>query len=72
MMKMPAIMVGQSAEALARIAGFVIPAGTRILVAERHYVNGRDTFVRELLSPVLAYYVEPDWRHGRHQKAGVR
>lgn len=56
-------MVGQSAEALARIAGFAIPAGTRILVAERHYVNGRDPFVRELLSPVLAYYVEPDWRH---------
>ena len=56
-------MVGQSAEALATKAGFSIPVGTRVLMAERKYVTGRDPYVRELLAPVLGYYVEPDWMH---------
>lgn len=56
-------MVGQSAAALAEKAGFAIPAGTRVLVAERKYVTGHDPYIRELLSPVLGYYVEPDWKH---------
>ena len=56
-------MVGQSAQALAAKAGFAIPAGTGVLMAERKYVAGRDPYIRELLSPVLGYYVEPDWMH---------
>ena len=56
-------MVGQSAAALAAKAGFAIPAGTKVLMAERKYVAGRDPYIRELLSPVLGYYVEPDWMH---------
>ena len=56
-------MVGQSAQALAAKAGFAIPAGTSVLMAERKYVAGRDPYIRELLSPVLGYYVEPDWMH---------
>lgn len=56
-------MVGQSAATLAHMAGFAVPAGTLVLVAERKYVNGQDPFIREMLSPVLAFYVEPDWMH---------
>ncbi|SDF26986.1 aldehyde dehydrogenase family protein [Desulfovibrio legallii] len=56
-------MVGQSALALAQKAGFAPPKGTRVLVAPRRYVAGADPYTRELLTPVLGYYVEPDWRH---------
>lgn len=56
-------MVGQSVAALTSKAGFVPSAGTKILVAERKYITGRDPYVRELLSPVLGYYVEPNWQH---------
>lgn len=55
--------VGQSAAALAQLAGFSVPAGTRVLMAERKYITGQDPYVRELLNPVLSYYVEPDWMH---------
>lgn len=55
--------LGQSAAQLATHAGFALPAGTRVLVAERKYITGQDPYVRELLSPVLGYYVEPDWMH---------
>lgn len=54
---------GQSAAELARHAGFALPAGTRVLMAPRSYVIGGDAYTRELLAPVLAYYVEPDWKH---------
>ena len=56
-------MVGQSAQALAQKAGFVPPQDTRVLLAPRLYVAGADPYTRELLTPVLGYYVEPDWRH---------
>lgn len=56
-------MLGQPATVLAQKAGFAVPQGTRVLLAERHYVDAADPFIRELLTPVLPYYVEPDWRH---------
>ncbi|MBI5520469.1 MAG: aldehyde dehydrogenase family protein [Desulfovibrio sp.] len=56
-------MMGQPAALLAQKAGFAIPAGAKVLVAERKYVTRDDPYTRELLSPVLAYYVEPDWLH---------
>ena len=56
-------MLGQSATALAQKSGIVVPPGTRVLLVERRYVDPADPFIRELLAPVLAYYVEPDWRH---------
>ncbi|WP_136805650.1 aldehyde dehydrogenase family protein [Desulfosediminicola flagellatus] len=56
-------LVGQSAEVLAKRAGITIPAGTRVLVAERKYVSEDDPYSRELLAPVLALYVETDWLH---------
>lgn len=55
--------VGQCASVLAQRAGFVLPAGTRVLMAERKCVTGQDPYLREMLAPVLSYYVEPDWMH---------
>lgn len=56
-------MLGQSATVLAEKAGIAVPQATRVLLVERRYVDPADPFIRELLAPVLAYYVEPDWRH---------
>lgn len=56
-------MVGQSAATLAQRAGFSLPAGTRVLLAERKCVTGYDPYLHELLAPILSYYVEPDWMH---------
>ena len=56
-------MAGQSAQVLARRAGFSVPETTTVLVAERKYVSDTDPYYREFLSPVLALYVEDDWMH---------
>ncbi|MFW5488281.1 MAG: aldehyde dehydrogenase family protein [Desulfovibrio sp.] len=55
--------IGRSAEILAKRAGFFVPDGTTMLVADRKYVTDNDPYSRELLAPVLAYYVEDDWMH---------
>ena len=55
--------VGRSAMVLAQRAGFAVPGHTTVLVAERRYVSDADPYSRELLAPVLAYYVEDDWMH---------
>jgi len=58
-----ACLVGLAAPVLARRAGFEVPEGTRVLVAERSFVSESDPFSREMLAPVLTLYVEDDWRH---------
>ncbi len=54
-------MVGVSAKQLASRANISVPDDVRLLVAERKYVAKSDPYSRELLAPVLAYYVEEDW-----------
>ncbi|UZP66772.1 aldehyde dehydrogenase family protein [Desulfovibrio mangrovi] len=56
-------MVGVSAATLARKAGISAPQNVTVLIAERKYVSDADPYSRELLSPVLAFYVEDDWMH---------
>lgn len=56
-------MIGKPAAILACRAGFDIPENTTLLIAERSHVSDMDPYSRELLSPVLAYYVEDDWMH---------
>ena len=56
-------MVGVSAKTLAHRAGFEVPDDVSVLMAERKYVSDTDPFAREMLCPVLAYYVEDDWMH---------
>ncbi|MBC7084288.1 MAG: acetaldehyde dehydrogenase (acetylating) [Firmicutes bacterium] len=54
-------IVGRSAETIARMAGISVPDGTRVLVARLAGVGPEYPLSREKLSPILAFYVEPDW-----------
>jgi len=50
-------IVGQPAEAIAKLAGFDVPKGTKILIGEVESVDiNQEPFAREKLSPVLAMY----------------
>jgi acetaldehyde dehydrogenase (acetylating) len=59
----PAI-VGKSAAFIAKQAGFTVPPGTRVLVAELEGVGREYPLSIEKLSPILAFYVVKDWREG--------
>lgn len=54
-------MVGVSAKKIAQMAGFNVPENVSVLIAKRKYVSDLDPFSREMLCPVLTYYVEDDW-----------
>lgn len=56
-------LVGRTAEELAKMAGFTVPQGTRVLVSRQKYVSEKNPYSREKLCPVLAYYIEDDWMH---------
>ena len=56
-------MVGKPAQFLACRAGISVSDDTRLLIAERSHVVDLDPYSRELLSPVMAFYVEDDWMH---------
>jgi len=55
--------VGLPARVLAQRAGIAAPEGVTLLIAERTYVSDADPYAREMLAPVLGYYVEDDWMH---------
>jgi acetaldehyde dehydrogenase (acetylating) len=57
-------IVGQSAEKIARMAGFNVPAGTRAIVAHADGVGPDFPISMEKLSPLLAFYTVKDWREG--------
>ena len=52
--------VGQSAVRLAELAGFGVPAGTRVLAALLDRVGSETLLSREVLGPVLSVYRAPD------------
>ncbi len=54
-------MVGVPAAVLARRAGINAPENVKLLIAERKYICEDDPYSRELLAPVVGYYVEDDW-----------
>jgi acyl-CoA reductase-like NAD-dependent aldehyde dehydrogenase len=54
-------MIGKSAQELAKRAGFFVSDNTSVLVSEQKYVSATNPFSKELLCPVLAYYIEDDW-----------
>ena len=58
---MTATVVGQSAERIARSAGFAVPAGTRVLLASLAGVGRDYPLSAEVLAPILAFYVEDDF-----------
>jgi acetaldehyde dehydrogenase (acetylating) len=57
-------IVGQSAEKIAHMAGFSVPAGTRAIVAHADGVGPAFPISMEKLSPLLAFYVVKDWQEG--------
>ena len=61
--KLNAQVVGASAQEIAQMAGIQAPSGVKLLVAERRYVSESDPYCREMLCPVLTFYVEEDWMH---------
>ena len=56
-------VVGRTAAELAKMAGFTVPEGTRVLLSQQKYVSEKNPYSREKLCPVLAYYIEDDWMH---------
>jgi acetaldehyde dehydrogenase (acetylating) len=57
-------IVGQSAIAIARLAGITVPAKTRVLIAPLTVVGPEAPLSGEKLSPVLAFYVVDDREAG--------
>jgi acetaldehyde dehydrogenase (acetylating) len=57
-------LVGRPATYIAQQAGIVVPAGTRVLLAELGGVGRDYPLSIEKLCPVLSFYVVADWREG--------
>ena len=57
-------MVGQSADRIAKEAGFAVPPGTRALVALLEGIGKEYPLSAEKLSPVLSFYVVKDASEG--------
>ena len=49
-------IVGQSAEAIAKMVDISVPSGTKVLIAELEGVGPAHPLSREKLSPILAFY----------------
>jgi acetaldehyde dehydrogenase/alcohol dehydrogenase len=62
--KLNAAVVGQSAAAIARMAGFVVPDETKVLIAETERVAVDEPLAYEKLSPILALYKVKDFAAG--------
>ena len=56
----PAV-IGQPAARIAQMAGIAIPEGTRVLIAELDEVGLQAPLSLEILAPILAFYVGPDF-----------
>jgi len=54
-------MVGKDVQILADAAGISVPQGKKLLVAKIDGVGPQYPLSREILSPVIAYYVEDNW-----------
>jgi acetaldehyde dehydrogenase (acetylating) len=64
-------IVGKSAAFIARKAGFEVPPGTRVLVAELQGVGRDYPLSIEKLSPILAFYVVKDWKEGCERSKAI-
>ena len=54
---------GKSALDIAKLAGIQIPQDTKVILCEQDKVGKDYPFSIEKLSPLLAFYTEPDWQH---------
>jgi acetaldehyde dehydrogenase (acetylating) len=57
-------IVGQSADRIAKMAGFSVPEGTRAIVAHAEGVGMDHPISMEKLSPLLGFFTVRDWREG--------
>ncbi len=55
-------IVGKSAQVIAKLAGLVIPEGTKAIVAPEDGVGYGHPYSNEKLAPILAFYRAPDYR----------
>ena len=55
-------IVGRSALDIAGMAGIQVPQTTRVLLCHQEHVGREYPFSIEKLSPILAFYTEPDWQ----------
>ena len=56
-------IVGKSALDIAKLAGIQVPQDTKVILCEQDQVGKDYPFSIEKLSPLLAFYTEPDWQH---------
>ncbi|MGG5373197.1 aldehyde dehydrogenase family protein [Enterococcus sp. AZ196] len=56
-------VIGKDAKTLAKISGFPVAEGTRVLVSEQPYIFEENPFTNALPCPVMTYYLESDWIH---------
>jgi acetaldehyde dehydrogenase (acetylating) len=57
-------IVGKCASTIAQLAGFIVPPGTRALVAHADGVGPEYPISMEKLSPTLALYIVNGWKEG--------
>ncbi|MEV7727857.1 bifunctional acetaldehyde-CoA/alcohol dehydrogenase [Streptomyces sp. NPDC087917] len=69
--KLNPAVVGKSPQWIAEQAGFTVPEGTSILLAECNEVGGSEPLTREKLSPVLAALKASDTEHGLELAAAM-
>ncbi|NLD02027.1 MAG: acetaldehyde dehydrogenase, partial [Clostridiales bacterium] len=55
-------IVGRSALDISGMAGIQVPQTTRVLLCHQEHVGREYPFSIEKLSPILAFYTEPDWQ----------
>lgn len=60
-------VVGKTALYLSQLAGFSVPASTKVLIAEQTTVSHQNPYSREKLCPILGLYVEEDWKAACHR-----
>lgn len=60
-MTMNPVIVGKSAQELARLSGITIPEDAKVLVSFQDTVSHKNPYSREKLTTVLAFYTEPTW-----------
>jgi acetaldehyde dehydrogenase (acetylating) len=57
-------IVGQSAQTIAKKAGFSVSDNVRLLIAEMDRVGEEFPLSKEKISPILSYYTAADWEKG--------
>lgn len=55
--------VGRTAVEIAEQYNIPVPANTTVLISEQNYVDPCNPYAKEKLCPILAFYVEKDWRN---------